>query len=107
MKNFVQEGKTLTFTAGATIAAGAGMLLGDQGLFGINSYDVVSGDSGEAMVNGVFDLQAAAVTADPFDLAYWDDANSVVTNVSSGNTKIGYFTEAVTSGAIVPVLLTP
>lgn len=45
MDNFVQTGRSLTFTAGATHVAGAVVRVGD--VLGVNSYDVVSGQEGE------------------------------------------------------------
>lgn len=106
MKNFVQKGDKLTFVAAATIAAGAGVLLGTA-VFGVNSYNVVSGDSGEVMVEGVFTLPKAAVVTTAFAAAYWDNAAKVTTNVSSGNTLIGFYTEAGGSAVATPVKLTP
>lgn len=107
MKNSVQKGGTLTFIAAATIASGAGVLLGDQGLFGVNSYDVVSGEEGEAAIEGVFNLPKVAATAiDQFDIAYWDDANKVVTPTASTHNAIGYFTlTALSADTHVDVLL--
>lgn len=108
MKNFIQSGHTLTFIATAVLASGAGVLLGDQGLFGVNLYKVAIGDEGEAKVDGVVDLPKAAVAIDRFDRAYWDDTNKVVTNVATDNTIIGYFTTDAAGGdATVNVMLTP
>lgn len=106
MKNYVQKGETLTFTAAATIAGGAGMLLGDEGLFGVNSFDVVSGDEGEAQVEGVFNLPLAAVSVSQFDRAYWDDSAKNVTNVDT-NTPCGFFLADSSGSEDVPVRLVP
>jgi predicted RecA/RadA family phage recombinase len=107
MKNYIQKGGTLTFIAAGVLAAGAGVLLGDQGLFGINSYDVAIGEEGEAKAEGVFNLPKVAATAiDQFDIAYWDDGNKVVTPVALSNTAIGYFTQpALSADTHVDVLL--
>jgi predicted RecA/RadA family phage recombinase len=106
MKNFVQKGDVLTFISAATILSGAGVLLGTA-VFGVNSYSVVSGDSGELVVEGVFTLPKAAVVTTAFAAAYWDNTNKVTTNVSSGNTLIGFYTEAGASAVATPVKLTP
>jgi predicted RecA/RadA family phage recombinase len=106
MKNKVQDGLTLTYVAVATIAAGAGVLLGGT-VFGVNSYNVVSGDSGEAEITGVHNLPKAAVTNTAFAAAYWDNTNKVTTTSSSGNTLIGFYTEAGGSAAVTPVRLVP
>lgn len=98
MKNFIQKGGTLTFVAAAALASGAGVLLGDQGLFGVNSYDVAIGEEGEAAVEGVFNLPKVAATAiDRFDIAYWDDTNKVLTPTASTHNAVGYFTQAALS----------
>ncbi len=106
MKNKVQDGSTLTYVAAATIASGAGVLLGGT-VFGVNAYNVVSGDSGEAHITGVFNLPKAAVTNNAFAAAYWDNTNKVTTTSASGNTLIGFYTEAGGSAAVTPVRLVP
>lgn len=99
MKNYVQPGATLSFTAGATYSSGAGVVIG--GLFGVVAADVASGDSGEAEIVGVFDLtkvgsQAWAEGA----RVYWDAGNSrCTTTAASGLLLIGTATAAVGSGA--------
>lgn len=107
MKNKIKQGSTLTFIATAVVLGGAGVLLGDEGLFGVNAYDVAIGESGEAEVEGVFELPMAAVTTGQFDVAYWDDDNKVVTNVATDNTKIGHFANTPTSGGTGQVRLQP
>lgn len=106
MKNYVQVGDKLSFVAAAVLAAGAGVLLGATA-FGVNSYAVAIGETGEAAVEGVFTLPKAAVVTTAFAAAYWDNAAKVTTNVSSGNTLIGYYTEASASGVATPVKLIP
>lgn len=98
MKNFVKTGNTLTFIAVAAVVSGAGLLLGDAGLFGVSTTTVAIGESGEADIEGVFELPKAAVAVDAFDAAYWDDTAKTVTNVATDNTKIGVFTETYASG---------
>jgi predicted RecA/RadA family phage recombinase len=44
MKNFVQEGNTLDYVAGATHAGGAVVRVGN--VLGVNAYDVTSGQEG-------------------------------------------------------------
>ena len=67
------------------------------------------GDDATFRVIGVFAInKAASVTPAAGDIAYWDDTNKVVTNVSSGNTKCGRFWNAPLAGdATVNVKLTP
>lgn len=88
MKNFRQTGDVVTVPAPADYLSGAGVLVGK--LFGVNSYDVKSGDDAEIKVNGVFELpktsaQAWTVGAD----IYWDDTAKVATTTTTSNTLIG------------------
>lgn len=106
MKNYVQPGRTLTFTAAAALASGAGVLLG-AATFGVNSYDVAIGESGEATLEGVYTLPKAAVSSSAFEAAYWDDTNKVVTNVATSNVKIGFFTETTAASVSTAVRLIP
>ena len=106
MKNFVQEGNTVTFTAAAALSGGAGVLLSAT-LFGVNSYDVVVGAPGEAAINGVFTLPKAAITNAQFAAAYWDSTGKQTTNVASGNVLIGFYTEAGGVSVSSPVCLIP
>src|SRR5690606_35223988 len=101
------KGGTLTFVAAAVTASGAGVLLGDQGLFGVNSYDVDIGDEGEAKIEGVFNLpKVGATVVDQFDIAYWDDSAKVVTPVASTHKAVGYFaSSALSADTHVDVLL--
>lgn len=106
MKNYVKPGNVLTFTAAAAIASGSGVLLGATA-FGVSCQTLAINETGEAAVEGVFDLPKAAVVTTAFAAAYWDNTNKVTTNVSSGNTLIGYYTEAGASAAVTPVKLIP
>ncbi len=106
MKNKIQSGHTLTFVAAGALLSGAGVLLSAT-LFGVNAYDVAAGQSGEADIEGVFLLPKAAVTNTQFAAAYWDNTNKVTTNVASGNTLIGFYTEAGGSSVATPVKLIP
>lgn len=106
MKNYVQEGCTVTFTAGADITSGSGLLLGST-LFGVACTNVANGAVGEAMICGGFSLPKAAVTNTAFAAAYWDNTNKVTTTSSSGNTLIGFYAEAGGSAVATTVILIP
>lgn len=98
MKNYVQPGDTITFTAGADYSSGDGVVVGT--LFGIACGDVANGDDGEIKTTGVFDLtkvgsQAWTVGAP----IYWDAGNSRCTTVAEDNPLIGVAVLAVGSGA--------
>lgn len=90
MKNFVQEGKTVTVTAPAALASGVGVLIGS--MFGVTNSAAANGAEVEIDLCGVFDLvRATGASTDwtPGTLLYWDDTNKRITKTSSGNTKIG------------------
>jgi predicted RecA/RadA family phage recombinase len=98
-KNYVQDGKVLTFTAAAALSAGAGVLLG--ALFGVVQGDVASGADGEMMVAGVHTLTKSTAAGSATTLGgkvYWDDTNEVVTGDATGNTLIGVALAATADG---------
>lgn len=98
MKNYVQPGDVITFTAPAAIASGAGVMIG--ALFGIAAGAYASGAEGEMKTTGVFDLAAdPAATATPGAKAYWDDANKRITATATGATLIGCFVLAKAASA--------
>ncbi len=101
MKNFVQEGRTVTATAAADISGGAGMLTGS--LFGVACHDALNGAEVEIQVDGVFDMDkdtsaGSAVTA--FGNVYWDDTAKKVTGdaAAGANTLIGVAMAAAADG---------
>lgn len=69
--NFVQPGKVIDFTAGATLASGAVVAIGQ--ILGVVINDVASGAVGQAQIEGVFTVPkvSAAVIAAGESLT-WD-----------------------------------
>lgn len=61
--NYVQEGVTIDYTAGATISSGDVVVIGS--LIGVALADIANGSTGPVMLKGVFDLpkKTAAVIA--------------------------------------------
>jgi len=96
MRNFVQPGDVLTFTAAADISAGGGVFQG--ALFGVAATDAANGADFEAWVAGVFDLPKASGALTTGQKVYWIAASANVTGTASGNTLIGVATEAAASG---------
>ena len=95
MKNFVQSGDTVSFTAAADTLSGAPVLIGS--LFGVAVADVKNGDPGEMMLSGVFDLPKTTGQAWTIgQLLYW--SGTAVTNVASTNKLIGAALSASASG---------
>ena len=93
MKNFIQDGKTITLTAPYTVTSGSGLLVGS--IFGVASNDATSGNDVETVVTGV--LSIAKTSAQAWTqgvLIYWDDTNKVCTTSSSTNKLVGVATAA-------------
>lgn len=96
MKNFIQPGDNLDCIAPYALASGNGFLDGAE--FAVASTDAASGAAVQGVTRGVFSFPKAAVAITRKTVAYWDNAARVVTNVASGNTKIGTFQAAALSG---------
>lgn len=89
MRNFVQEGATLTLTPGANVAAGEGYLFG-AGLFGIAAGDVASGAAGEFVTEGVVEIaKTSALAISVGDRVFWDAGSSVVNKTSAAQVCVG------------------
>lgn len=94
---FIQEGKVLSVTAPYDLTPGVGALVG--GLFGIAAGDAATGEPVELITEGVFDVaKTAAKTFAQGALVYWDDTAKSVTDVSTGNYRIGCATQAAAGG---------
>lgn len=88
MKNYVQPGRTVTVAAPYDRLSGQGLLVG--ALFGVATFDALSGANVEAELEGVFDL--AKVSAQAWTVGaiiYWDDTAKNCTTVSTSNKLIG------------------
>lgn len=98
MKNYVDNGGTVTLAAPYALASGAGALVGT--LFGVAQVAAASGATVVLVPRGTFDLPKAGSQAWALGAAvYWDDTNKVCTTTASGNTLIGKATAVVGSGA--------
>lgn len=88
MLNFVQPGNTVTLTAPANVASGAGVLVGS--MFGLAQFDALQGAEVECAVVGVFDIAKVSAQAwAPGDPIYWDDSAKLATTTAGANTLIG------------------
>jgi predicted RecA/RadA family phage recombinase len=103
-KNFVQEGKTLDYTAGADISSGQFVLIGAIG--GVAKTNIANGKVGAVHVKGVFNVVKASGAITQGAKLYWNSTNSNLTTTASGNTFVGVAAEAAASGdATVKLLL--
>ncbi len=97
MKNYVQEGDTLTLTAPYARNSGEGALVG--AIFGVACNDVANGASGEFLRDGVFDLTATTTATGSMGAkAYWDDGNKRVDTDSTVGMLIGALVVAKING---------
>lgn len=107
MRNFVQNGHTITIPAPAAVNSGEGVLIG--ALFGVASGTVVAGEDMDMKLVGVFGLPKVAAQAFAIgDVAYWDVSNKLVTRTATGNSKIGVAVSvAANPSATVNIRLVP
>lgn len=88
MKNYIQTGANITVAAPATVASGAGVLVGK--MFGVAAANAESGVDVTIVRKGVFTLPKTSAQAWTLGAAlYWDDTAKVCTTVSTSNTLIG------------------
>lgn len=100
MKNFVQDGDTLTLAAPYALTSGQGFLVGS--LFAVANADAANGATVEGSTEGVFDLAKATGQAWTQGVkVYWDNTAKNVTTTLTSNTLIGVATAAAVSGATV------
>ena len=85
--NYVQEGKTLNYTAGADITSGQFVLIGTIG--GVAKTDIANGKTGAVHVCGVFSIPKATGAVTQGAKLYWDESESEVTTTATDNTLIG------------------
>lgn len=98
MKNYVQEGRTITVVAPYDVTSGGGVKVG--GLFGVANTTAVEDDPVEIDRIGVFDIAKVAATAVTAGAkVYWDDTNKVITPTASGNLLVGAALDAALAAA--------
>ena len=109
MKNYVQEGNTITVTAPATVTSGQLVVVGS--IVGVAAFDAATGADVEVTVEGVFELPK--VTTDVIaqgDKLYWDSGQAKLTKTAGTGSKpmVGVATAAAGNGVTtVNCLLMP
>jgi predicted RecA/RadA family phage recombinase len=85
MKNFIQQGDTLTVAAPYTVTSGQGVLKGR--MFGIASYDALITADVDIVLEGVFDINkpTGLAFATVGAVVYWDDNARQCSATDSGN----------------------
>ena len=98
MKNYVQDGDTVTLPAPYAVTSGQGALVGS--LFGVANHDAASGADCEFDTEGVFDVTALGTdTATPGAKLYWDNTNRRLTTTATNNTLVGVAVATKAAGA--------
>lgn len=88
MKNFIQDGVSVTVAAPAAVSSGDGVLVGS--LFGVASTDAENGADVAICTQGVFELPKTSAQAWTVgQKVYWAAGAGEATTVASGNTLIG------------------
>lgn len=88
MKNYIQNGDSITITAAADVTSGAGVVIGK--MFGIATGDALSGAQVTIVRKGVFNLPKLAAQAWTVGAkVYWNDSLGQCTTVVGTNTLIG------------------
>ena len=100
MKNFIQDGETITVTAPADLTSGAVVVVGS--IVGIAAYTALSGADVEIQTEGVFEL--TKVTTDVVtqgDKLYYDSGAVKLTKTAGTGSKplVGYAVTAAGNGA--------
>jgi len=89
MKNFIQQGDTLTLTPGAAVASGVGYLFGTS-LFGVAAADVANGVPGSFVVEGVVEIaKTSALAISTGDRLFWDVTNKCVNKTTTAQQCVG------------------
>lgn len=109
-KNYVKPGEHITFTAGANLASGEAVVIGS--LLGVSLTALSNGSTGEAAIEGVWELpcaSAAVITAGA--KLIWDVSAGefILTGAASGD-LVGCATAVTAAGngvTTVQVKLTP
>lgn len=85
---FIQNGKTIDYTATAAIAVGEVVPM--VTIIGVAQTDIANGDTGTLVIDGVFECPAInSVAFAVGDQLYWDDTANQLTKVSTSNTPAG------------------
>ncbi len=107
MKNHVQSGMRMTFTAAAVVASGQAVVIGS--IVGFSVTDVPTGEEGTAVIEEVFSY--SCLGSDDIgqgDLVYFDAANDRFTSSAAGTVKAGIAFAASGAGVdTINVKLTP
>lgn len=102
MKNYIADGNTMPFTAGATIASGGLVVVGD--LAGVAITDVANGATGTLQLTGVVKLvKAAAANEIVAGAPCYHVAGEITHTDNSGANKLVGYAFATASAAATEI----
>lgn len=107
MKNYVQDGDSLTLTPAAAVASGVGYLFG-QALFGVAQADVLISTPGAFLTEGVVTIaKTDSLAIAVGDRVFWDATNKCVNKTATAQQCVGVCVEAVavTAGLVTVKIL--
>jgi len=97
MKNYVQEGKTVSVTAPAAVTSGQYVVVG--AIRGVAAYDAAQGEPVEVATEGVFTLpKVAADNIAAGDLLYWNGTACTKVPGSGSRPLVGVAVKAAGNG---------
>lgn len=101
-KNYIQEGKTVTWTNGTGSAVAAGDLVVIGVRVGVAKVDIAAGASGAVAMEGVFEVpKEAALAVSQGDLLYCDVTSGELDKTATAQTLAGYAAEDAAGAASV------
>lgn len=107
MKNFVSNGDTMNYTAGANIASGAGVLAGN--ILGVAIAAIPNGEQGALQIEGVVELLKTEGTVfGAGDSVNWNNSTGRIIGTSSTMNNVGVaWSAAAANDPTIKVKLTP
>jgi predicted RecA/RadA family phage recombinase len=100
MKNYVQEGRTITVAAPTNVTSGQLVVVGS--IVGVAAFDAASGADVEVVTQGVFELPKVATNVIvQRDKLYWDAGQARLTKTAGTGSKplVGLAVVAAGNGA--------
>jgi len=97
MKNYIQEGKTITVTAPAAVTSGQYVTVG--AIRGVAAFDAAQGEPLEVVTEGVFSLpKATAEDIAAGDVVYWNGTACTKTAGTGSKPLVGVAVKAAGNG---------
>lgn len=88
MKNYIQKGDTLEFTAASDVKSGEMVLVGN--IVGVAVNDVANGATGVVNVTGVYEVPKEADAISKGASLYFKASTKSLTTTAQGNTFAGW-----------------